>query len=1245
MKILKISGKNLASLAGDFCVDFEREPLASSGLFAISGPTGAGKSTLLDALCLALYDATPRLLKQTRAGSYLPDVGNDTVSAQDPRTLLRRGAAEAHAEVDFVGNDDLRYRARWSVRRSRGKSGGALQKSAMTLHQLPAMTALGGTKTEVAEQIELRIGLSFEQFTRAVLLAQNEFSAFLKTEENERGELLETLTGSTIYTAISKRSFERFRIEQEALRQLGLRLSDHAPMDAEARATLDAASLVADQTLARLDADRAALEVKLRWRQELDKLERSEQQAQSALLQARAEADASMPRRRRLGTLDAARSARPLVAEATRLMHEARATTDAIEAARLTLGESMTRQEQASTALDLAATRLQLAEQARTDTAPLLDRAKAVDARMEALMPTHLGAAQTRDASELELLEASAALQTKDSAIQALRSEQEATAAWLAAQGDHEALAANWPRWDTLLTQAESAVDAQRRHAEARTLALEAMQAAQTGEADAANTFASATERLAYLEAARQSAMAVLAGFDAEYLRGQRQALDLQRQHVASADTILGELAAKRTRQAQLQAQALALTGAQDAAGVALAASLAGLEPLRAALAQAERSLKVAELACAGSVEELRARLVSDQPCPVCGSAEHPYQDGNAALHDLLASLQGEVERCRLQVQESLSVQAAQRAIAGASATQLVAVQDELAALAATLERIDADWSAHPLAARATDPAWLDGHKQALAASSTQLDAQEHAMMVATRTRDSAQGECDTMAASHARMQELLTVARAQHAQAGAAHAALTDKHAAAELAVQALLAELAPPMGHLPEWQRQWAHAPAQFHSTRAAEVRQWSEKSQRHANCAAALVVTESERAAAAERMSKAQQAAAAAHAAFARIDADIGALRAQRQELFEGRPVGPIDAAIQANIAHARAQMAIEQAATQQAAQDQAHARASLAHLESRGAALAGDALNADRSLTQWIAQYRQRHPDLDAISNAAELAHLLSADDAEIALERTALQALDSALASAGTVLAERRSQREQHLAVAPEDQQAVDILENTLAILAGARLQAGDSAAALKVQIAQDDLRRSSAQSMMAEIERQQLVERRWGQLNDLIGSADGKKFRNYAQQFTLDVLLGYANSHLHQLARRYRLERVVSSAGPSLGLMVRDQDMGGEIRSVNSLSGGESFLVSLALALGLASLSSNRVRVESLFIDEGFGSLDSETLRVAMDALDGLQSMGRKVGVISHVQEMTERIATRILVQPAGGGTSSVSVQ
>jgi exonuclease SbcC len=217
---------------------------------------------------------------------------------------------------------------------------------------------------------------------------------------------------------------------------------------------------------------------------------------------------------------------------------------------------------------------------------------------------------------------------------------------------------------------------------------------------------------------------------------------------------------------------------------------------------------------------------------------------------------------------------------------------------------------------------------------------------------------------------------------------------------------------------------------------------------------------------------------------------------------------------------------------------------------------------------------------------------------------------------------------------------VEAVEAALDKLTAERQSATTQATALQLALVHDDARRQQSAAMIAEIEKQERVTQVWAQLSELIGSADGKKFRNYAQQFTLDVLLGYANRHLSELSRRYQLERIRDT----LALMVIDRDMGEEIRSVHSLSGGESFLVSLALALGLASLSSNRVRVESLFIDEGFGSLDADTLSIAMDALDGLQSMGRKVGVISHVQEMTERIATKILVQRTAGGKSRLSI-
>ena len=129
--------------------------------------------------------------------------------------------------------------------------------------------------------------------------------------------------------------------------------------------------------------------------------------------------------------------------------------------------------------------------------------------------------------------------------------------------------------------------------------------------------------------------------------------------------------------------------------------------------------------------------------------------------------------------------------------------------------------------------------------------------------------------------------------------------------------------------------------------------------------------------------------------------------------------------------------------------------------------------------------------------------------------------------------------------------------------------------------------------------------------------------------------------HLQNITQRYLLERV---SVDSLSLQVVDLDMFSEVRSVHSLSGGESFLISLALALGLSSLSSNKMRIESLFIDEGFGSLDADTLRVAMDALEHLQTQGRKIGVISHVAEMTERIPTQIQVIKTINGRSKVLV-
>ncbi len=163
---------------------------------------------------------------------------------------------------------------------------------------------------------------------------------------------------------------------------------------------------------------------------------------------------------------------------------------------------------------------------------------------------------------------------------------------------------------------------------------------------------------------------------------------------------------------------------------------------------------------------------------------------------------------------------------------------------------------------------------------------------------------------------------------------------------------------------------------------------------------------------------------------------------------------------------------------------------------------------------------------------------------------------------------------------------------------------------------------------------------RWDLLHELIGSADGKKFRNFAQGLTFEMMTMHANRQLEKMTDRYLLIR--DSSQP-LELNVIDNYQAGEIRSTKNLSGGESFIVSLALALGLSQMASRNVRVDSLFLDEGFGTLDEDALETAIETLAGLQQDGKLIGVISHVAALKERIGTQIQVIPEAGGRSSIA--
>ncbi|MDQ6973411.1 MAG: SbcC/MukB-like Walker B domain-containing protein, partial [Mariprofundaceae bacterium] len=202
------------------------------------------------------------------------------------------------------------------------------------------------------------------------------------------------------------------------------------------------------------------------------------------------------------------------------------------------------------------------------------------------------------------------------------------------------------------------------------------------------------------------------------------------------------------------------------------------------------------------------------------------------------------------------------------------------------------------------------------------------------------------------------------------------------------------------------------------------------------------------------------------------------------------------------------------------------------------------------------------------------------------------------------------------------------------------MQALTTKGALKQQLKEQADSQQKLQAQLEKIDAQTCELARWIHLNDLIGSADGKKFRNFAQGLTFELVVQYANQQLRHMSDRYLLQR---DQQQPLELNVVDCYQAGEIRSVKNISGGESFIISLALALGLSQMSSNNVKIDSLFLDEGFGTLDHESLETAIDTLSQLQQDGKIIGIISHVDSIKERIGTQIQVQPISEGKSAIS--
>jgi exonuclease SbcC len=1213
MKILAIRLKNLASLAGPFEIDFTAEPLASAGLFAITGPTGAGKSTLLDALCLALFGAVPRL-SNAQVSAKAPDADGE-ISTGDPRTLLRRGTGEGYAEVDFVGIDGRRYRARWEANRAREKAGGKLQHSRQSLRDIDLDQLLASQKVEFKVQLEAVLGLNFEQFTRAVLLAQSEFSAFLKANDNERSELLEKLTDTALYTRLGRRAFDKAKEAREAHKLLQDQATGVTPLSTEARAELDERFNEARQQLKTQQAQLKQLELQHTWLKELRQLQDEQLSATEQLTTARQDWENLASERLKLTRLEQLAPQRHQFARKTELTAQLTPLAAQIQQHTGQEQELQTRQTQLEHSLSAAQTALIEAQSQHTSSAPLLRQAFEAQSTLARLIKDTGLSADLKQQAER-------ACSDGQQTIQGLLEQQNRVAERL------QRIAAELEQ-STHLAPLSDAWNAYRDRLQQLMLIGNRLN---KGQAELASLEQNATHAAEELAAQKQNLEVLYkeAGAEPDAVAEQIQLLGTLLQDNRKQLRAIEELTRLWTGQQELDKRIAELQQRQTVAQQERDRLTQDGVKTKNELTVAEQTLTVTRellerqrLARSASVEELREQLQDDQPCPVCGSPDHPYHQPEALLQSLGRHDESEQANAQKAVDSLKEKLTDLRTEVGGVIAQQKELLQQQEQLIAQQQSLAPSLDAHPLSAQlftqdsAKRDAWLNQQNSQLNQSITQDEQRQTALL--TLQQDATRLQQQLRNAETASQQATQHLANQQRELSNDRQRLDEELIAFSTLLPADTLEALRnEPAATFMQLDRQIAQRLEQLDQQRD----ELSEQLQRQQT-----LEKEQDR-----QLTRVQQLETAQRQ-FTTLTEQQQACQQQLTQLLGSH----------SSAEHWQQQLdqAVEQARNAQAtvSQELQSVRTRLVQLAAELKAQQDRLLaleSEDRELGLKIADWRALHPELDD----GGLEQLLSVDDQQVSELRQRLQHNEKAIEQAKVLLQERDKRLASHQAQHNGNLDAAQ-LDTALSELQNQFAASEHRCAELRAEQAEDQRRQNANQALAQQIADAYSEYQRWARLNALIGSATGDTFRKIAQAYNLDLLVHHANVQLRQLVRRYRLKR----GGSMLGLLVMDTEMGDELRSVHSLSGGETFLVSLALALGLASMASSTLKIESLFIDEGFGSLDPESLQLAMDALDGLQAQGRKVAVISHVQEMHERIPVQIQVHRQGNGLSTLEVK
>ncbi|TKG07562.1 hypothetical protein FCV84_18680, partial [Vibrio breoganii] len=1118
---------------------------------------------------------------------------------------------------------------------SRNKADGNLQPATVELAEGESGTIIADKVKTKNEQVNEITGLDFSRFTKSMMLSQGQFAAFLNANANDRAELLEELTGTEIYGLISERVHQHYSDAKVALGQLNARAEGVALLSQEQLKELNEQQVELTALSSSQQSQQTLYQSQLNWWGQQQSLEQKVTTQQNSLANAQEKHHALQP--------DIEKLQRSAPAEGMRTSFELWANTKSeseqletqIAGKQQSIDEQNKALEPLQEGVHQSQQKLNQAVEQQTQLRELiqqqivpLDTRIAQQKKSVTLQTTATDeSVQTQQGINKRKLELSAEIESAHKAVTEGK-------VYLDAHAKDECLQSALPLW----------MQSYKQYAQSLTKSKQATQLVTSlnseyskGKHTLDSTQQKVEESKRVLLDKNKLFSSIQEQLEAALKDGDASSLHDQLQALQSSHPGYIRLENGNTKHAENSKELLEITQFIDQQTSLIAKKRQQVTELRSKQTQLEQSVADIRLLLDQESElaKYRAQLDNHTPCPLCGSAEHPVlQSSDSVDVTNLLTRQTDTKQQLTQTTTELKEQEAQL---NTQLSHQQHAEKRHPALLREKEKIQELWgtltASLGLVLELGDSQGVERLLQKNAEQQKDINTQLKRLDNLQKNRDEAnkaQQECQTSVST------------------------LTDNLNAQSSALALINSKLESAQKEAKQWSDEastvWSELAAQVKASGfnlpETDTELWFNQKHEDLSCWLKLTTEIQQSEQQLDRLRTQSHALEETLvSANTRLEQERSRLKEmqsillidekERQALFADKSVTAESERMRLEVegAEKRYKVAIE---------NRDSCKSTIATLSGELASMHQQKQLVGDKLLQHTKAWESELQSSPFSSIHEFQAALLSKDErdaltAKIEESKKNLEHAKATLASASSALvAHKQDADEKGWELQPQA-----TLEQEFALIKQEADQTLKQQGEITQQVASDQANRQRLSGLLDEIEKFEQEYNDISHLNSLVGSAKGDKFRKFAQGLTLENLVYLANKHLARFHGRYELQR---KSDDGLALQVLDTWQGDAVRDTKTLSGGESFLVSLALALSLSDLVSHKTSIDSLFLDEGFGTLDAETLDMALDALDNLNASGKMIGVISHVEAMKERIPLQIKVSKRSGlGVSELS--